>query len=379
VRDIIAGDGEALPKHLLCFIDAGVHRCHPHLCADVINYCRHHGASLSLCAYPSVVPGGEEVKNDPAAVVWVQKAIREAGLCRHSYVLAVGGGSVIDMVGYAAATAHRGMRLVRIPTTVLAQDDAALGVKNGINALGRKNFCGTFAPPWAVINDACFLTSLSDRDWISGTAEAVKIALIKDADFFDFIERHADALRNRDGELMKQLIHRCASLHLQHIASCGDPFEAGNSRPLDFGHWSAHKLEQISGYRLRHGEAVAVGMAVDATYSLLAGLLGERQWRRIMQTLGRLGFTLPVPELAQTDRLRRGLKEFQEHLGGDLSVMLLSDIGEGREVHTMDEGLIVRALTRIQEKDREDGDEDRQQWPFPADLLYQNTSGNGLA
>jgi 3-dehydroquinate synthase len=263
------------------------------------------------------------------------------------------------MVGYAAATTHRGIRLIRIPTTVLAQDDAALGVKNGINVLGRKNFIGTFAPPWAVINDSHFLTSLSDRDWISGVAEALKVALIKDADFFNFIERHADALRNRDMAAMEHVIHCCATLHLHHIATCGDPFEAGNSRPLDFGHWAAHKLEQISAYRLRHGEAVAVGMAIDATYSYLAGLLSETPWRRILETLVRLGFTFHVPELARTDDLLRGLKEFQEHLGGCLTVTLLTDIGKGREVHAMEQELIFRALARLREIECEEYHENR--------------------
>ena len=157
----------------------------------------------------------------------IQRAIHDAGLCRHSYVVAIGGGAVLDVAGYAAATAHRGIRMIRIPTTVLAQDDSGVGVKNGVNAFGKKNYLGTFAPPFAVINDFNFLRTLSDRDWRGGLAEAVKVALIKDSSFFDFIEEKAAALASRDMASMTQTIERCAGLHLAHIASSGDPFELG--------------------------------------------------------------------------------------------------------------------------------------------------------
>ncbi len=189
---------------------------------------------------------GEAAKNDPTLVEKIHQIIERVGLCRHSYVLAIGGGAVIDLAGYAAATAHRGIRLVRIPTTVLAQNDSAVGVKNGINAFGKKNFLGTFAPPVAVLNDFDFLTTLGDRDWRAGIAEAVKVALIKDSEFFEFIRDRANDLAQRDSEAMEQLIYRCCQLHLNHIANYGDPFEMGSSRPLDFGHWAAHKLEQLT-------------------------------------------------------------------------------------------------------------------------------------
>ena len=123
----------------------------------------------------------------------VHRAIHEYGIDRHAYVLAVGGGALLDMVGYAAATAHRGVRLVRVPTTVLSQNDSGIGVKNSVNAFGKKNFLGTFAPPFAVFNDFTFLTTLSDRDWRAGISEAIKVALLKDATFFAFLEEHATA------------------------------------------------------------------------------------------------------------------------------------------------------------------------------------------
>jgi 3-dehydroquinate synthase len=249
------------------------------------------------------------------------------------------------MAGYAAATAHRGIRLVRLPTTVLSQNDSGVGVKNSVNLFGKKNFIGTFAPPYAVINDLDFLASLSDRDMRSGFAEAVKVALIKDAGFFYQLETLAQRLKKREEDAIEAVIYRCAELHLQHVAG-NDPFEMGRSRPLDFGHWAAHKLEQLTGYRLRHGEAVAIGIALDSTYSYLIGMLREPDWQRIINLLLELGFGLDLSEI-DTGQLLAGLNEFREHLGGELTIMLLSAIGTGVEVHAMDASLIARSATLL--------------------------------
>jgi 3-dehydroquinate synthase len=343
-KDTVAADGSQLPRKVLVVMDRGVHRHHPQLREQIEAYCRRHHELLSLGGAPLLFEGGEGVKNDPLHVTIVQQAIEAAGLCRHSYLVAIGGGALIDMAGFAAATAHRGLRLIRVPTTVLAQADAAIGVKNSINAFGKKNFIGTFMPPVAVLNDFDFLPTLAQRDWISGVAEAVKVALIKDAQFFAFLEANALALADRDLKLMQQVIYRCATLHLKHIASGGDPFEFGNSRPLDFGHWAAHKLEQLSGPALSHGEAVAIGMALDATYSYLAGFLQKGEWQRILRTLTNLGFRLYVPELATERGILAGLEEFREHLGGRLTIMLLWDIGQGLEVHEIDPDLVQAGI-----------------------------------
>jgi 3-dehydroquinate synthase len=257
----------------------------------------------------------------------------------------------LDAAGFAAAIAHRGIRHIRFPTTVLSQNDSGVGVKNGINAYGKKNFLGTFAPPFAVVNDFQFLTTLDDRDWRSGIAEAIKVALIKDAHFFQQIRENAEKLNAREMLPMQQLIHRCAEMHLDHIGS-GDPFEMGSSRPLDFGHWAAHKLEQLTNYELRHGEAVAIGMALDVTYAHLAGMLTEDELKQIIQLIRQLGFPLYVPELAATSgknyKILEGLNEFREHLGGQLTIMLLKAIGKGVEVHEMDEKLILAAIRQLE-------------------------------
>src|SRR5262245_48475167 len=218
--------------------------------------------------------------------------MHELGIDRHAFTIIIGGGAVLDAVGFATATTHRGVRTIRVPTTVLAQNDAGIGVKNGINAFGAKNFLGSFAPPWAVINDAAFLSTLPARDKRAGLAEAVKVSLIRDPVFFAWLREHAAGLHDFQHDLLVRSIRRGAELHLQHIALGGDPFELGSARPLDFGHWAAHKLESLSSHRLRHGEAVAIGMAIDTRYSVEAGLLSPEDGDIVIGLLRALGFDL---------------------------------------------------------------------------------------
>jgi 3-dehydroquinate synthase len=356
LAQVITADGETKPKKIVAVVDAGLLQFCPNLLLQLAAYTKFYAEILTLAVEPIIIPGGEAAKNDRTLVEQIHQQIDAARLCRHSYLLAIGGGALLDLVGYAAATAHRGIRLIRIPTTVLAQNDSGIGVKNGINAFGKKNFIGTFAPPYAVINDSAFLTTLDDRDWRSGIAEAIKVALIKDANFFYFIHSHTAALVHRDMEAMQHLIYRCAQLHLDHIANSGDPFEIGSSRPLDFGHWAAHKLEHLTNYSLRHGEAVAIGIALDSTYSYLLKLLSWSDWQRILNTLSALGFTLYVPELTEQSSqlehprcLFRGLTEFREHLGGELTLTLLQHIGEGIEVHEVNLSLYSQAILLLRD------------------------------
>jgi len=357
-RDLLAVDNPLLaetvangvsgPHAVLAAIDAGMLAAQPDLTKRLGAYCRRHRDVLSLVAEPLVFPGGEAAKDGGEHVDLLHDVIDTHGICRHSYVLAIGGGALLDMAGLAASTAHRGVRLIRVPTTVLAQNDSAIGIKTAINRNGKKNFVGTFAAPWAVLNDSCFLATLPDRDWRAGAIEALKVGLVRDADFVTWLEDSAPALRRRDLTAVEYLVHRCAELHLNHIAGGGDPFETGSSRPLDFGHWSAHKLEQLSGYELRHGEAVAVGIALDATYSHLVGLLDARDWQRILRAISVLGLPLTVPQLNHTRAVLDGLEEFRRHLGGPLTITLLTGIGNGRDVHEMDQELIIAAIRRLQ-------------------------------
>lgn len=342
---------------VLLVLEESLASARPELAPEIEAYFGAHSQRLQLVGPPVRITGGEVVKNDWSRVVEILELIHRHHIDRHNYVVVVGGGALLDMVGLAAATAHRGVRLIRIPTTTLAQDDSGVGVKNGINAFGKKNFIGTFAPPFAVINDFDLLASLSDRDKRAGYIEAVKVACIRDAEFFDRLERDASALAAFESEPMKHLIRRSAELHLNHIANGGDPFEMGSARPLDFGHWAAHKLEQMSGYRLRHGEAVAIGIALDVLYSVRQGLLARPAAERILSLLERLGFTLFDPELKSVSasgemRVLEGLEEFREHLGGELTITLLSDIGRGLEVHSMEIEQVRKALQDLETRYR---------------------------
>jgi 3-dehydroquinate synthase len=333
----------------LTFIDGHVAACWPALVHDIAGYAEKHAESLHLAARPEIVPGGEQVKNDPALLARLQHRLVDLGIDRHEFVVGVGGGAFLDLIGFVAATTHRGVRHVRVPTTVLAQNDSGVGVKNGVNAFGVKNLLGSFAPPFAVLNDASFLRTLHPRDKVAGIAEAVKVALIRDGVFFEWLEASADALHDCEPAAMTRMIRRCAELHMRQIAHGGDPFETGSARPLDYGHWSAHKLESLTRHHVRHGEAVAIGMALDARYSVLAGLLPPGEEERICALLEYVGFSLWHPALAKETPagkwvILEGLDEFREHLGGELTITLLAGIGTGVEVHQMDTARVREAM-----------------------------------
>jgi 3-dehydroquinate synthase len=348
---------EPTKRHrIVVFVDANVAASWPTLVHDIAAYAGVHGESLELVGRPEVLAGGEHVKNDPALVTGLQRRLVELNIDRHAFVVGIGGGAFLDMIGFVASTTHRGIRHIRVPTTVLGQNDSGVGVKNGINAFGMKNLLGSFAPPFAVLNDADFLRTLQPRDKIAGIAEAVKVALIRDALFFEWLEGNVEALRECTPAAMARMIRRCAELHMRQIAHGGDPFETGSARPLDYGHWSAHKLEGLTAHELRHGEAVAIGLALDARYSVQIGMLAAGGEDRVYKLLKRLGFYLWHPAMETRDEqgsliILRGIEEFREHLGGELTITLLRDIGRGEEVHAMDNDEILHAMAWLRRKE----------------------------
>jgi len=349
LRDVLRRLEPAKRHRAVCFVDDGLAGGGTAVIEAIIAYAAAHADALALACPPVALPGGEKIKSDLHFVESIQQRLFDLHLDRHSFVVAVGGGALLDAVGLVAATTHRGLRHIRVPTTVLAQNDSGVGVKNGVNLLGVKNFVGTFAPPFAVLNDYAFIESLPDRDKVAGMAEAVKVALIRDAEFFTWLERHMDGLATFERSAMQHMIRRCAELHMRQIGQGGDPFEMGSARPLDYGHWSAHKLESLTRHHVRHGEAVAIGMALDARYSVLAGLLAEGEELRICALLEYLGFDLWHPALERTGAggewtLLEGLRDFQEHLGGELTITLLGGIGTGVEVHEIDHARMREAM-----------------------------------
>lgn len=362
-RDVFDADNDTLLEVLtpqepgesvraMVFRDAGLDAAFPGIGEKIARWFAARESRVRLAAAPISVPGGEAAKNDFHQVEKIWSAINAAGLCRHSYVIVAGGGAVLDMVGFAAATAHRGIPLVRLPTTSLSQGDGGVGVKNGVNFFGKKNWIGSFVIPHAVVNDLAFLQGLSLRDRRAGLIEAVKVALIRSAEFFEYIAARVDALARFEPAPFEAVIRESARQHLEHIATAGDPFERGSTRPLDFGHWSAHKLEQLSSFDLSHGEAVAIGMALDLVYARRSGLLPEPLAERILGVLQRLGFSLYTPLLAQRgpdgrSLLLHGLDEFREHMGGRLTIPMIRAPGDRLDLHTIDSTLIEAALGEL--------------------------------
>ena len=355
LQAIVRNDVRHSRSKALVVLDESLAQARPALARRIEAYFAAHNDVATLVCPPLVIEGGERAKNSYFHVSEIQSQIDRYHIDRHSYVVAIGGGALLDMAGLAAATAHRGVRLIRMPSTTLSQCDSGVGVKNGINAFGKKNFIGTFAPPFAVINDFQLLESLTPRDKRAGYVEAVKVALIRDANFFIELESAAEKLHALEPAAMQRLIFRCAELHLEHIATSGDPFESGSARPLDFGHWSAHKLEQLSEFNIRHGEAVAIGIALDTIYSRKAGHLDAASAERVLRLLETLGFDLFANELLHADSdnsllVLKGLEEFREHLGGELAITLLRAIGQGFETHQTDLPKVIEAIYELRER-----------------------------
>ncbi len=339
---------------VLVFIDSGLLHSIPSLITDIQAYADSHSQFLQLVAEPIVLAGGEVIKAGEQSIELMRQAVADFHIDRHSYLVAVGGGAFLDAAGLVAATCHRGVRHIRVPTTVLSQNDSGVGVKNGINLFGQKNYLGTFAPPFAVINDHEFIRSLPSRDKISGISEAVKVALIRDGQFYLWLEDHADALAVFEENAVRYMIKRCAELHMHQIARGGDPFESGSARPLDFGHWLAHKIESLSDHQIRHGEAVAIGIALDTKYSEATRLIKAGSAERVCGLLEKLGFHLWHNSLEVTDgnthAVIDGLNEFREHLGGALTITLLKDLGQGVEVNQIEQETVVQCIGWLRER-----------------------------
>jgi 3-dehydroquinate synthase len=362
-RDVFAPENPVLAETIdrlaerrrhraIVFVDDRVALANRDLLPRISQYFEAHADHLELVGAPEIVVGGEPSKNDFLLIERFLTLLLKQRMDRQSFVIIVGGGAVMDAVGLAASLVHRGLRQIRIPTTVLGQNDAGVGLKNGMNYLGGKNAIGTFAPPFAVLNDFNFLRTLPLRDWLCGVAEAFKVAIIRDRFFFFRLCDHASKIPARELAVMELLIVRCAEIHLEHIATNGDPFESGRARPLDFGHWSAHKLELISRFRISHGQAVAAGVLLDSIYARLHGWLSPEELAQIHRGLRQSGFTLWFEEFDERNPLGErlifeGLRDFQEHLGGELTVTFPLTIGSRHEVHEIDLAKMETALQEL--------------------------------
>jgi 3-dehydroquinate synthase len=336
-------------RRAMVFVEEMVTTLWPSLLDEILTYF----AALDLDFRGiQILSGGEIVKSDDNIVKQTWEAIDSAHLDRHSYAIVIGGGAFLDAVGFATATAHRGVRLIRFPTTTLSQDDSGVGVKCAINSFGKKNWIGAFSVPFAVINDFRYLHTQDEETCRGGLIEAVKVALVRDADFFKWIEENLTSLAALDPATLETCVEKSALLHARHIAAGGDAFETGSSRPLDFGHWAAHKLEAMASYQLSHAPAVAVGLALDVLYSARIGLLKFSVVDQVFHVLGELKLNIYHPGLDWLDengkrRVLSGIDEFREHLGGELTVLLLEDIGKGIDIHHLDETLLGECINEL--------------------------------
>jgi len=335
------------PARVQFWLDQNVAESRPDLVSLLKRFVDSRPDRLQRIGAIQLVPGGEEAKNDTHLLEKILKVFNVSDLDRRSYIVVVGGGAVLDAIGFAASIAHRGLRLVRIPTTTLSQADSGIGVKNSMNLFQKKNWMGSFAVPWAVINDSEMLSTLSNRDFIGGFSEAVKVSLLKDRVMFDQICRAATSIADRDMSVAMPMIRDSARLHLDHITQGGDPFEMLEARPLDFGHWSAHKMETMSDFSLRHGEAVAIGVAIDTVYSSLELGLSKKTAHQVLECLGNLGFHLCDPSLSNVKVLFDGLEEFRQHLGGRLTLTMLKDVGEPFEIHSVNRDKMLTAIEQV--------------------------------
>ncbi|QDT37566.1 3-dehydroquinate synthase [Stratiformator vulcanicus] len=344
--DLLEGSEGKTPR-VQFWVDEDVAAANPGLEQRLELFGERHSDRVIATGNVQFVPGGEAVKNDIHILERMLKCMNAADLDRRSYVVVIGGGAVLDAVGFAAAIAHRGIRLIRLPTTTLAQGDSGVGVKNSVNLFRQKNWIGTFAVPWAVINDEALLSTLPDREFVAGFSEAVKVSLLKDAAFFDRVCEGAAAIRERDMEVARPIIRDSAVWHLKHITRGGDPFEALEARPLDYGHWSAHKLEVMTDFAVSHGEAVGIGVAIDTVYSSLKHGLSETDANRVLDCLQDLGLPLSHPMLSETGLLFEGLEQFRQHLGGRLTITMLDGVGRPINVHEIDRGAMTEAIERV--------------------------------
>ncbi len=334
---------EFQPHKILIVVDSGVATKNQTFQNSLLNWS---SRTPCVCTEPTIVAGGETAKNDDCVVNQVLLAVNENDLCRKSFILVIGGGAVLDAVGYAASVAHRGIPIVRVPSTTLSQGDSGVGVKNGINYFGKKNFKGVFTPPYAVVNDSSLLTSLNDRQWRSGISEAIKVALIKDEKLFVEIESNVSDLLDKESSAMSSVLRKSAELHLHHITKGGDPFEQDAARPLDFGHWAAHKLEQLTNFELLHGEAVSIGLAIDVLCSARLGYLETGIAERVISLLHRFGLPTSHAELLNP-LLLDGIEEFRQHLGGTLTLLMLAGIAEPIDIHELDTKVVRQVIDEL--------------------------------
>jgi len=289
-----------------------------------------------------VIPDGERFKT---AETWygILDKLVSLRARRDATLVALGGGVVGDLTGFAAACYMRGVRFVQVPTTLLAQVDASVGGKTGINHTQGKNLVGAFHQPAAVLVDSATLDTLDEREYRAGLAEVVKYGAIRDADFFHWLERHARDLAEREHAAVDRVIRRSVEIKAEIVGQ--DELEAGIRALLNFGHSFGHALESETAYeRFLHGEAVAIGMVIAAQLSEARALCPPGSAGRLARLLAALDLPVRIPADLPTDRLARALELDKKALVSGLRLILLRDIGQAVVDGDSSEAQILSAL-----------------------------------
>lgn len=288
------------------------------------------------------MPDGEEYKNS-TTLNQLYDALLAAGVDRGSFVVALGGGVVGDVAGYAAATWMRGIPFVQVPTTLLAQVDSSVGGKTGIDHPKGKNLIGAFYQPRLVLIDTATLATLDQRQFRAGLAEVIKYGVVIDLPFFEFVEANSAAILAMDPDVLIKIILRSCQLKAQVVEL--DEKEAGLRAILNYGHTLGHAFESLSGYRgLVHGEAVAIGMVLAARISVAEGLCNREELARISALIARCGLSVEIPQYDR-QQLIDAVAADKKSKGGSITFICNRGIGMyAMSHHTPEELLILSGL-----------------------------------
>jgi len=275
-----------------------------------------------------ILPPGEQFKTVEQWMAIIDK-LTSIGAQRDATVVALGGGVIGDLAGFAAASYMRGIRVVQAPTTLLAQVDAAIGGKTGFNLQSGKNLVGAFHQPAAVMIDVETLATLDERDYRAGLAEVVKYGAIRDVGFIDWLEAHREELTQRRADVLEQTVARAVQHKIEVVEA--DERESGQRALLNFGHTFGHAIETATGYeRFRHGEAVAIGMSLAARLGVRLGELAEDQAARLVNLLCALGLPTELPDGLGAGRLVEHMQLDKKNRAGRIRLVLLDTLGRAR-------------------------------------------------
>ncbi|OKH34561.1 hypothetical protein NIES2101_38770 [Calothrix sp. HK-06] len=345
----IAGKNADQPKQVLAIVDEELLRTWCRLLWQLDCYSKLYSNMFTLICKPLVVPK-EEVKTYIHWREQFHKLIEPVKLEQECYLLAIGGQNVLTLADYLVTSTYRQINLIRVPVTLMAPNYLGIGERNQTSKT-IKNI-NNFTLPYTVFNDFAFIKKMDETEWRSSIIEAIRLALMLDADFFEFLAENISALVARDVDIMQQAVHRYAKSCLTHFSTNSNPYIIRNFNPFDFGDWSISKLEKLTN-RLHSSEALAIGIALNSTYSYLIGMLSRLEWQKILKILVVLSFDLYVPELAQqADKLKNSsqsqISSTTEEKDG-LSLKLAQRIGKGTEVYEVNLSLYRQAIIMVQE------------------------------